>query len=147
MALLRELLQIWLEHNPEANTEYHFPGQSYTGPGTHIVTRILNHDIPKNKTDFVTMLHDIEYMGGTNPRQSDIRAVVNSDWSLPGIATKIGLSTRMVIDSLPGVNLKFNVDKGLSLPLMQYVMLEPTYARLFQQYNISPMQYLSSIKV
>lgn len=137
----------WLTNNPETTTEFHFPGQSYTGPGTHIVTRLLNENMPANKTDFVTMLHDIEYLGKTNPLLSDLRAIRNADWTLPGLATKLGLGTRIALDALPGFNIKFNANKGLSYTLMFYLLEHPVYSKLFQEYNINPMQYLATIEV
>lgn len=124
------------------STEYHFPGQSYTGPGTHVVTRILNNDIISNKTDFVTLLHDIEYMGGVKPYRSDMRAIRNSDWSLPGIATKLGLGSRIILDAIPGISVKFNEDKGLSMVLMDYLLNSAYYAPMFKKYEINPMNYL-----
>lgn len=118
-------LKKYLMHNPETTTEWHYPGQQYTGPGTHIVTRLLNLSLPANKTDFVTMLHDIDYMSTATPLSSDIRAIRNSDYSLPGLATKMGLITRSALDALPGVNLKFNQPSNVSRNLMMYVLTSP----------------------
>lgn len=55
---------------------------------------------PKNRTDYVTMLHDLDYMEAQSPVDAlfaDYRAIVNSDYDLPGIATKIGLLTRSIV--------------------------------------------------
>lgn len=86
-------------------------------------------------------------MGKANPYQSDMRAIRNSDWSLPGIATKIGLGMRIALDALPGINLKFNDDRGLSSVLMDYVQTSDYYGPLFSAYEINPMNYLVDIEV
>lgn len=135
-------LKQYLLQNPELTTEWHFPGQQYTGPGTHIVTRLLRGDIPSNKTDFVTMLHDIDYMGTSTPLSSDIRAIRNSDYSVQGLATKMGLGLRSMLDALPFVNLKFNKPSSVGKSLMMYVLTSPLYRPLFDKYQIEPTQYL-----
>lgn len=137
-----QVLKQYLNEHPETTTEWHFPGQQYTGPGTHIVTRLLSSSLPANKTDFVTMLHDIEYMGKSTPLSSDIRAIRNSDYTLQGLATKMGLITRSVIDALPFVNLKFNKPGNVGRSLMMYVLTSPVYRPLFDKYQINPNQYM-----
>ena len=84
----------------EDSIQYHFPGQNYTGPGTHVYTNIMNYKLPVNKTDFVTMLHDIQYMqyaGIDNVDDIDDLAIAHADYDLPGIATKIGLTLRKLL--------------------------------------------------
>lgn len=141
--MFRDQLQKWLNQHPETTAEIHFPGQNYTGPGTHIATRLLNGVLPKNKTDFVTMLHDIEYSGKTNPTQSDFRAIKNSGWDISGIATKVGLIARNVLDTVvPGSVFKFNSDvKGREL-MMQFVLSDPNFYALFEKYDINPIDYM-----
>lgn len=136
-------LKKYLATYPEASTEFHYPGQNFTGPGTHVVTRLLNNSLPVNKTDFVTMLHDVEYMTDVKPYKSDVRAISNSDFSLAGLTTKLGLTTRTIIDALPFTNFKFNTPSKAGKDLMMYVLSSPTYRPLFSKYNISIPQYLN----
>jgi len=130
--MFRAQLEQWLKNHPETSTEYHFPGQSYTGPGTHIATRLLNGLLPANKTDFVTLLHDIEYSVKTNPMQADLRAIRKSEWDIPGIATKIGLTMRTLLDKItPGSVFRFDNDlKGSKLMMHLYYRIRNIHSCL-----------------
>ncbi len=92
------------------------------------------------------MLHDIQYLqysGIKNVDEIDDLAIKLSDYDLPGIATKIGLTLRKAL------GLTFNKHKRLSDPdarilgseLMNFVKTNPIYAQLFQKYNIDPRLY------
>lgn len=45
------------------------------GPGTHIITRLLNRVKPINRVDAAAMIHDIEYL---NPFISEYQADANA---------------------------------------------------------------------
>jgi len=104
--------------------------------------------LPKNKTDFVTMLHDIDYLRNAGLKHgadlADDLAINNADYSMAGLATKIGLGVRK------GLGLKFNQamngyteeqTRKLGVLLMNYVMVTNPYQRLFQIYGIKRSDY------
>lgn len=43
-------------------TEWHFPGHNYLGPGTKVATRIIRGDQPVNIYDKLARQHDIDYL-------------------------------------------------------------------------------------
>jgi len=57
--------------------------------------------MPRNATDAVTMLHDIDYLRFAENRVltilADEKAIANAQFDLPGIATKIGLTIRKTL--------------------------------------------------
>lgn len=119
----------------ETSTQFHFPGQKYTGPGTHIVSNILNKVKPSNRTDAVTLKHDIDYMLATNRHEAfaaDYRAVMQADNDLPGIATKIGLTGRSLF--LPTFFYGGDVEKGKQLK--QIVKTDPYWRKVFNEYQV-----------
>jgi len=76
--------------------QFHYPGYEFMGPGTHIINKIQNFVQPVNRNDFLSMLHDIQYLqtAGDDPSWADKLAIVQSDNSLSGLALKSGLLTR-----------------------------------------------------
>jgi len=47
----------------EESYEYHLPFTNYVGPGTHIIDKINNRVLPRNRLDAAALIHDIEYYG------------------------------------------------------------------------------------
>lgn len=131
----------------------HFPGQNFTGPGTHIVTHLLNHKMPANKTDFATMLHDIDYLRTAGhpelQRQVDDRAIHNSEWTkIEGLATVAGLSLRKILDleyNKPMEGYTAEQTQQIGEAAIQYVMNDPHYYKLFDYYGVDPSQYTDKI--
>lgn len=126
----------------------HFPGQEFTGPGTHVITKILGSVMPRNKTDFVTMLHDIDYLRNAGLRKgadlADELAIRNADYSSPGIATKVGLTVRKAL----GLNFNKAMSgytdeqtRKLGALLMNHVFVTPPYKGLFDIYGIKKSDY------
>jgi hypothetical protein len=70
------------------------------GPGTHIITKILNGVKPNSKTDAIAMIHDIDYLTQEEPIYSDLRAIFQSGFDLEGLVMKTGLGMRSVLDAL-----------------------------------------------
>lgn len=133
-------MEDYLKRKPENTIQFHYPGQEFTGPGTHIVTKILSGVLPSNKTDFVTMLHDIEYLSKTPPNLSDLRAITNSDNTFAGLITKLGLSARILLDSITN-SIKFNTPTNISNVLFDYVGSSEKYKPLFDKYGINLLKY------
>lgn len=115
----------------------HFPGQNYTGPGTRVATNIYNNVKPTNKTDAVTMLHDIDYIRfAGSPKhvdQADYYAIQNSDNSAAGIATKVGLAFRTEMQ------LRFANNGSIVRSIGNHLLtkVEKDYSDVFERYGIS----------
>lgn len=95
----------------------HYPGDSYLGPGTDVVGKILSNTGAKSPNDYVAMQHDIDYLSGREPIASDINAILRANNSPDGLALKLGLGSRVVGDILAGPFHKlthFNKESGLS---------------------------------
>lgn len=132
----------------ETSTEFHFPGQQFTGPGTHVIAKLKADIQPANKTDFVTLLHDIDYLRTAGlpekQRAADARALFYAPLDLPGVATNLGLLSRNFF------GLTFNAPiKGLTAAETRQVgeqvwqwLLSSHYRRYFELYNISPSVYM-----
>jgi hypothetical protein len=96
------------------------------------------------------MLHDIEYLlnAGSDPSISDIRAIKNSDWSLPGVITKTGMVGKLALNKL-GVYMNTSGSyqpsylQQVGKQAYHYVLTDPDYSRLFRLYNI-PFDYVYS---
>lgn len=113
----------------------HYPGQQYTGPGTHFIDKIYGGVEPKNKTDFVTLLHDYQYMYNKGEDEADALAIKNSDYSMPGLATKLGLGMRGIINS------KFNSDVQHQYLPELWDTINNKYSHLFDDYGIRREPY------
>jgi len=55
---------------------------------------------PTSYVDALALKHDIEYLSDGEKFASDLSAVYNSDWSVQGIAMKIGLLSRVGLDAI-----------------------------------------------
>lgn len=100
--------------------------------------------LPVNKTDFVTMLHDIQYLQHANKDAliDDVKAIKNSDNSLAGIATKVGLLTRIY------TGFAFNTTdydtaeaKQVGDALMTRVKYDEPYRDLWEKYGVNKFEY------
>lgn len=114
----------------------------FMGPGTHIVERVNNRVMPTNKTDFVALLHDIDYLTNAGSHigtaKADLKAIWNADAGAVGTIMRIGLLTRLI------ANLPFNKptpNKQLGPQLMQIVKTSPEYSGLFKKYSINKDLY------
>jgi hypothetical protein len=126
---------------PEKGKEWHLLGQNFTGPGTHIYSRINNGVLPTNRTDFITMLHDIDYLRsnpGYETDQADTRAISNLDNYGIGLIAKIGLYTRRSLDLPFNLNLD---NKYLGEQLMYKVMNDANYSSLWHIYGVDKKNY------
>ncbi len=120
----------------ETGIEWHIPGQNFTGPGTHIAERIKNRVLPNNRTDAVTLMHDIDYMLSNSIAESvraDRKASSNADYSLPGILTKVGLAARSAL--APESFYGGNAEHGQTLK--EFVKNNPIYMNKFKELGLS----------
>jgi hypothetical protein len=70
------------------------------GPGTRVVSKVRAGVLPTSHTDALALQHDIDYLTAGEKFNSDLRAITRSDTSIQGIAMKLGLTTRMVLDAM-----------------------------------------------
>lgn len=78
-------------------TEYHYPGYSYMGPGTKIVTNIVAGIKPINELDTIARRHDIDYISGSYD-SADVKAILSS-LAIIGLDAQLlrsGLSARLI---------------------------------------------------
>lgn len=113
------------------------------GPGTHIITKILNQVPPTSRIDAIALKHDIEYLTDGEKYLADIQAIYatrgESTNSLQALAMRFGLSIRMLGDLLTHVipyapKLHFNKDAGLTQQQMTY--LKNKANNLLKPYNL-----------
>lgn len=52
-------------------TEYHMPLHNYMGPGTHVLTNLVNNTLPTTIFDKASMIHDVEYVKPGNQWRAD----------------------------------------------------------------------------
>ena len=55
-------IQFAMAWKPERTAEWHIPFHNYAGPGTRVLTRLINNKKPINDLDSAALIHDIEYM-------------------------------------------------------------------------------------
>jgi len=92
--------------------------------------------------DALALLHDIEYLSKGERWQSDLKAIMGSGWSLQGISMKVGLSSRMLLDSVAhlfGSEFHFNNEPRASLrgEAMQQILLAKA-APWLRKWGIDP---------
>jgi len=46
----------------EDGVEYHYPGSNFTGPGTHVIDKVMSGVQPNSYTDSIARQHDIDYL-------------------------------------------------------------------------------------
>jgi hypothetical protein len=112
-----------------------------------VLDRITKGIMPNNRTDAVTLLHDIDYLRFSGLQRSDVlddRAIAAADYSLPGMVTKAGLTLR----KFSGLNFDTPVDgltaqqtRTLGEKLFAYVKLNPKYNAMFRKYGLNPFTY------
>ncbi len=86
--------------NPTTAGGLHFPGDSYLGPGTKVVQKIYSGVQPASYNDYVARNHDIDYISNKEPIIADIKAILKSGPGLDGMALRLGLSARALVDFL-----------------------------------------------
>jgi hypothetical protein len=115
--------------------QWHMPGQNYTGPGTHIVTNIIKEVPPSNLTDLITMMHDVDYMTdetNSDALKSDLKAIYNSDFTVQGLLTKIGLAARSLLT--PG--LFYGGNKKIGETLKEHIKSSVFWRSQFNKYKV-----------
>lgn len=128
--------------------EYHYPGHQFTGPGTNLYTRLSNKVMPVNRNDALTLLHDIDYFRFSGDpgkiNRSDMQAITSSDYSLSGLAIKVGLLARIASQmdfSKPPEGYTTKQTNVLGEKLFVYVKHHPSYSKMFKDYGIDLNTY------
>lgn len=95
----------------------------------------MNRVEPANRTDAVTLKHDVDYMLADNVYDAwsaDYRAIAQADNDLPGLATKLGLIGRSLI--MPFSFYGGNQQQGKFLKNL--VKTEPYWQRTFSKHDV-----------
>jgi hypothetical protein len=104
------------------------------GPGTHIIERLRRGDMPYGKTDAISLLHDIDYIGAMDKndlRIADDLAINRAGYNLQGITMKLGLSARKLI----GLDLA-GKRPDVAKDLKHFVMNDPEYRFMLHSYGL-----------
>jgi hypothetical protein len=97
--------------------------------------------MPRNKTDAVTLMHDVDYALTGKPRttkadlkalEADIKAIQNADNTLPGLVTQVGLTLRSMM------NLPFHGSDNTELAskMKQTIKQDPYYQKRFKELGL-----------
>jgi hypothetical protein len=123
----------------ENTTQFHMPGYNYMGPGTHISNNIYSHVRPTNKNDYLSMLHDVDYIthGGYNEFiiKDDDFAIANTNYNLGGIILKTGLELRKNLLT-SSFHSKSEGQWKYGKSLADSIMSDPEYINLAEQYEV-----------
>lgn len=57
--------------NELPTTEYHVPLHNFMGPGTHVITKLVEQEQPTTVFDKASMIHDVEYVKPGNQWRAD----------------------------------------------------------------------------
>ncbi len=68
------LLDLYDLAKEENSIQLHVPGHNYLGPGTHVISNILNQVKPVDITDAIALQHDVNYVGSTT-----LQDIINAD--------------------------------------------------------------------
>jgi hypothetical protein len=81
------------------------------GPGTNVLQNVDLGITPKNYNDALALKHDFDYLTNKEPILTDLTAIIDSDWTLSGLAMKAGLGLRSIADAafhIPPLSLLIN---------------------------------------
>lgn len=94
----------------ETNSEFHYPGTNYLGPGTHLFNNVKNKIRPTSYVDQIALEHDLDYtqLVGKSTYDADIKAIKKAfnKPSIQSVAMITGLGTKIIMDKIIGD--KFN---------------------------------------
>lgn len=103
----------------ENTFELHYPGMNYMGPGTHIVSKVMNRVKPTSFHDELALQHDIDYLkaAGTSTYDADIKAISKAITrpNLQGLSMAAGLGSKVIYDYLMGPTNNYALH-GRSIP-------------------------------
>jgi len=104
--------------------------------------------VPRNKTDFATMLHDIQYLQTAGhpslQTKADELAISNSGYDTPGFATTAGLRLRELFNfefNKPTNGLTAEETNRVGDQMLTIVKQQPPYRDLFSYYGVNPDLY------
>lgn len=101
-----------------------------------MATNIVNKVLPVNKTDAITLMHDVDYMIAQTKEEAlvaDLKAVAQTPYDLPGILTKIGLTVRSLY--LP--NNFYGGNPQVGKELKHIVKTHPFWQNIFSKLNLT----------
>jgi hypothetical protein len=137
----RQFLQalVYLENSYEV----HFPGRHYIGPGTHVISNVINGILPYDKNDAIALIHDINYLlhPGEDVTYYDNLAIDNFDpFTFSGLTGKLGLTIKKLLpvefnNKLPTKTL--DETKIIGSVLQKYVLNDQAFLNELNKHGLN----------
>jgi hypothetical protein len=134
-------LRDYITNYPENSLQFHLPTTQFVGPGTHVITKIVNSVMPTSATDAIALKHDVDYLIANDNYneivRADMRAITQSDFGIQGLLMKLGLSTKLLLgysfhsSNTPGLS------KLIGMRAKNYVKLDEQYRNKFSELGVS----------
>ncbi len=119
------------------------------GPGTRVITNVLEGVKPVNYVDALALQHDIRYLRDGEQFESDLMALAQADYSLQGALMKLGLLSRTAIDVLTHLipwapKFHLNANSSRALPEQQIHQLQHLAQPLVDEFSIELCDFTHS---
>jgi hypothetical protein len=128
----------------ENTLQLHYPSSNYVGPGTHVISNILDDKMPTDINEAAAMLHDISYLqnAGYGQELQDLKTIFQTDpLTLKGIAMISGLTQKNLLGYKSPVHLgglKDEEIRNVGNILSDYVTNDPLYSNILNEYGLLP---------
>jgi hypothetical protein len=107
------------------------------GPGTHVIQRVIDNVQPLSHADCLALMHDVDYLiyGGNEDDivAADQRAIDSAQYTLEGVAMKLGLKFR----SFFHLAIHETGLREVGELLKQYIKNSKDYNSSFKQFSVN----------
>jgi len=113
------------------------------GPGTKVFSRVKNHNYPVNRSDFISLLHDIDYLIVSGDKQAelvaDAAAIQRAELggTFLDLILKYGLKVKQWLGLQPNriATIEEGIDKRKTgMLLLNYIMTNPDWVANLDRY-------------
>jgi len=113
------------------------------GPGTKVFSRVKNHDYPVNRSDFISLLHDIDYLIVTGDKKAelvaDAAAIQRAELggTFLDLVVKYGLKIKQWLGFQPNkvsTNQEAAEKRRTGMLLLDYIMNNPDWVANLNRY-------------
>lgn len=119
----------------EQGLQLHLPGHNYAGPGTHVISNILNGVQPVDYLDSVSLQHDLDYS-----RSSTLSEILKADDKMiKDINTRSDFGIFSAEDTLANLALKFKNILGSTYGVQETPLSDNEYSLLMELSRNSSM--------